>query len=239
LTALKLRTLKHGIYLILGKTFYKMLETPGRKAMKDPAILESGELSDRNSTLVLLNYQQVILQGIASVDQVSAIKTAVSVATGARILGIPVVLSAIGPKRNGFFTPHISSLFPGQEVITRRAPGFDAFEDEMTFNAVKRTGRKKVVLAGLLTSGCFAATALHGIKAGYDVYGLMDAAGDSTPAAHENGIQQMIQAGVIPITINSLMEEWMQLPSLVELERKRNMGVQESSPLPPIQQYQK
>ena len=86
---------------------------------------------------------------------------------------------------------------------------FDAFEDGPTYTAFKKTGRKKVVVSGLWTSMCFAYTALHALKDGYDVYGLMDAAGDSTHDAHKYGIKRMLQAGVIPITVESLVSEWM------------------------------
>lgn len=50
---------------------------------------------------------------------------------------------------------------------------------------------------------CFAYAALHALKKGYKVYGLIDAAGDSTPDAHKYGVKRMLQAGVIPITTES------------------------------------
>lgn len=56
---------------------------------------------------------------------------------------------------------------------------------------------------------CFAYTALHGIKEGYGVYGLIDAAGDSTHEAHLYGVERMLQAGVVPITVETLVSEWM------------------------------
>ena len=65
-------------------------------------------------------------------------------------------------------------------MFARKIPSFDAFEDDRTFNAVKETNRNKLVVSGLWTSMCFTYTALHAIKEGYDVYGLIDAGGDST-----------------------------------------------------------
>jgi hypothetical protein len=56
---------------------------------------------------------------------------------------------------------------------------------------------------------CFAYTAIHAIKEEYEVYGLMDAAGDSTVEAHNFGIERMLQVGVVPITLESLVSEWM------------------------------
>jgi nicotinamidase-related amidase len=166
-------------------------------------------LSDENSALVLIDYQRSMFKSIASGDKTRIKAAAIGAAKAARILGVPVVLSSINPQSNGDFIPEITSLFPGQEVFARTVPGFDAFEDEGTWNAVKETGRKKIVVSGLWTSMCFAYSALHALKEGYDSYGLVDAAGDSTPEAHQFGIERMLQAGVIPITVESLVSEWM------------------------------
>ena len=56
---------------------------------------------------------------------------------------------------------------------------------------------------------CFTYTALHGIKEGYEVYGLIEAADDSTVDAHNFGVKWILQAGVISITLESLVSEWM------------------------------
>jgi nicotinamidase-related amidase len=166
-------------------------------------------LTDKNSVLVLVDYQPAMFKSVASGDKTIIKNAAVGAAKAASILGVPVVLSSINPKFLGEFIPEITSLFPGQEVFARVVPSFDAFEDERTFNAVRKTGRNKLVVSGLWTSMCFAYTALHGLKEEYDVIGLIDAAGDPTPAAHKYGIKRMLQAGVIPITLESLVSEWM------------------------------
>jgi nicotinamidase-related amidase len=176
------------------------------------AEIENGSLellSDENSALVLIDYQRTMFKSVASGDKARIKLAAICAAKAAKIMGIPVVLSAINPQSNGDFIPEIAGLFPGQEVFARKVPGFDAFEDEGTWNAVKATGRRKIVVSGLWTSMCFAYSALHAIKEGYDSYGLMDAGGDSTPEAHRFGIERMLQAGVIPITVESLVSEWM------------------------------
>jgi len=166
-------------------------------------------LTDKNSILVLVDYQPTMFRSITSGDKVRIKAAAIFAAKAANILGIPTVFSSINPKFNGEFIPEITELFPGQEVFARKIPSFDAFEDERNLNAVKKTKRKKMVISGLWTCMCFAYTALHGLKEGLEVYGLMDAAGDSTPDAHKYGIKRMLQAGVIPITLEALVSEWM------------------------------
>jgi nicotinamidase-related amidase len=176
------------------------------------ANIEDGKLellTHKNSILVLVDYQPSMFKSISSGDKTIIKSAAIGAAKAASILGIPVVLSSINPKFLGDFVPEIAGLFPGQEVFARKVPSFDAFEDEGTWNAVKKTGKKKLVVSGLWTSMCFAYTALHGLKEGYEVYGLMDAADDSTSDAHKYGIKRMLQAGVVPITLESLVSEWM------------------------------
>jgi nicotinamidase-related amidase len=173
---------------------------------------ESGQLellTDKNSVLVLVDYQPSMFKSITSGDKTIIKHAAIYAAKAASILGVPVVLSSINPKSLGEFIPEITNLFPDQEVFARKIPSFDAFEDESTWNAVKKTGRKKLVISGLWTSMCFAYTSFHGLKERLEVYGLIDAAGDSTPDAHKYGVERMLQAGVIPITLESLVSEWM------------------------------
>ena len=166
-------------------------------------------LTDKNSALVLVDYQPSMLKSITSGDKTIIKNAAVCAAKAAKILGVPVVLSTINPKLNGEFIQEVTQLFPNQTVYARKVPSFDAFEDEPTYNAFKQTGRKKMVVSGLWTSMCFAYTAIHAVREGYEVYGLMDAAGDSTPDAHKFGIKRMLQVGVVPITLESLVSEWM------------------------------
>ena len=56
---------------------------------------------------------------------------------------------------------------------------------------------------------CFEHTALHALKGEFEVYGLIDAADDSTPDAHKYGDKKILKAGVIPINLDSLASEWM------------------------------
>ena len=121
-------------------------------------------LTDKNSVLVLVDYQPAMFKSVTSGDKTIIKNAAIGAAKAASILGVPVVLSSINPKYLGEFIPEIAGLFPGQEVFARAVPSFDAFEDERTWNAVKKTGRNKLVVSGLWTSMCFAYTALHALR---------------------------------------------------------------------------
>jgi nicotinamidase-related amidase len=174
--------------------------------MEDPRL---ELITANNSVLLLVDYQSAMFKGVGSGNRTIIKSCSVAAAKAASILGVPVVLTTINPKMNGECIKEITDLFPGQEVFARKIPSFDAFEDDRVLAAVKKTGRKKLVVSGLWTSMCFAYTAIHGIRDGLQVYGLMDAAGDSEPDAHKFGIKRMVQMGVVPITLISLVSEWM------------------------------
>jgi len=166
-------------------------------------------LTPSNSVLLLVDYQPAMFKGVGSGDRTAIKNSAVAVAKAASILNVPTVFTTIYPEGNGEFIKDIADIFPNVKAIARKMPSFDAFEEEPVLSAVKAAGRKKIVISGLWTSMCFAFTALHALREGMDVYGLVDAAGDSTRDAHKYGIKRMIQAGVVPITWETLVSEWM------------------------------
>jgi len=166
-------------------------------------------LTPDNSVLLLVDYQPAMFKGVGSGDRTLIKNCAVATAKAAAILGVPTVLTSINPQNNGEFISEITNLFPEVKVHARLMPSFDALEEGAVFKAVKATGRKKLVVSGLWTSMCFAFTTLHGLREGMDVYGLMDAAGDSTVDAHKYGIKRMLHSGVIPITWETITSEWM------------------------------
>jgi nicotinamidase-related amidase len=85
--------------------------------MKDSSNGNLELLTDKNSVLVLVDYQPTTFRSVASGDKVRIKAAAIYAAKAASILGIPVVLSSINPKYNGDFIPEITDLFPGQEVF--------------------------------------------------------------------------------------------------------------------------
>lgn len=180
-------------------------------------------LTPSNSVLLLVDYQSAMFNGVGSGDRTVIKNCAVATAKAASILSVPTVLTSIYPEGNGEFIKEIAGLFPKLKVIARKLPSFDALEEEAVLIAVKATGHKKLVVSGLWTSMCFAFTALHGLREGMDVYGLMDAAGDATRDAHKYGIKRMLQAGVIPITWETITSEWMHdwgNPKVPELKKE-------------------
>ncbi|WP_218004559.1 isochorismatase family protein [Microtetraspora niveoalba] len=86
----------------------------------------------------------------------------------------------------------------------------NAWEDREFVEAVKATGRRKLVMAALWTEACLTFPTLDALREGYQVYPVTDAVGGTSLAAHETALRRVEQAGARPIT-------WVQL--LCELQR--------------------
>jgi nicotinamidase-related amidase len=169
----------------------------------------SKSLEASNSVLLLVDYQARMFCGAISHDPTYVKNNVMALAKGAEILGIPTILTTIGAKNNGAFLPEIVEMFPNSPVIDRKVPSFDAFEDKEVLDAVKKSGRKQLVISGLWTSMCMAITALRGLREGFDVFGVMDTAASESLDAHNMAVQRMIQAGIVPCTWMQTVSEWM------------------------------
>nr|WP_268247050.1 isochorismatase family protein [Halomonas lutea] len=102
--------------------------------------------------------------------------------------------------------PQITDVFPDQEVIDRTL--INTWEDKPTVDAVKATGRKQLIIAGLWTEICVAMPAIQAAGEGWDVTVVTDASGGVSVEAHEVAIQRMIAAGVNMMTWVAVASEW-------------------------------
>src|SRR4029453_18639894 len=87
----------------------------------------------------------------------------------------------------------LRDVLPGVPELDRTT--MNSWEDPEFRAAVERTGRKKLIVAGLWTEVCVAFPVLDALRAGYDVYFVVDAIGGVSRAAHDAAVQRMIQAG--------------------------------------------
>jgi nicotinamidase-related amidase len=97
-------------------------------------------------------------------------------------------------------------VFPSQEVIDRTF--INTWEDQKVVDAVKATGRKQLIIAGLWTEICVAMPAIQALGEGWDVTVITDASGAVSVEAHEVAIQRMIAAGANMMTWLALASEW-------------------------------
>jgi nicotinamidase-related amidase len=164
-------------------------------------------ITPQNSVLAFIDYQPQMFFGVASDDRQTVLNNMLGLAKAAKAFEVPTILSTVETKGfSGNMTPQLLDVFPEHPLIERSS--MNAWEDEAFRAAVETTGRKKLILTALWTEVCLTFPAIEATRDGYDVYFVTDASGGTSPAAHEQAIARMIQAGATPLTWIQLALEW-------------------------------
>ena len=139
-------------------------------------------------------------------DRRNLVMNIVAVARTAKLYGVPIVLSTVNVK-TGVNQPTIHQLakvLDGIEALDRTT--INAWEDTEFVNAVKATGRKKLLLTALWTEACLSFPTLDAIREGYEIYPIVDAVGGTSAEApsssarpHDPGRRTTNELGPSPV----------------------------------------
>src|SRR6202011_5992040 len=167
-------------------------------------------LTPENCTLLLIDHQPSQLANVNSHEPTMEINNVTGLAKTAKAYGIPTILTTNSAKRGGENFKQIQAVFPDQKPIDRTF--INSWEDRRVVEAIKTTGRKKLVIAALWSEMCLAQPAIHAMGDGYDVYAVTDASGGVTPEAHDMAIRRIVAAGAQPVTwlamAGELQRDW-------------------------------
>ena len=130
----------------------------------------------------------------------------VALAKTAKVFGVPTILTTVLEERGGHIIRGIQDVFPDQKPIDRTF--INAWQDPRFVEAVKKTGRKKLVIAALWTEVCLVFPALEALAEGFEVYFVTDASGGTSKEAHDMAVQRLIQAGAVPVTWQQVLLEY-------------------------------
>jgi len=158
--------------------------------------------------LVLIDYQKEIFETIRSETKADLAELHVRLlAKTAKAFNMPIVLSTVGVGAgfNGPTRPAILAELPGVPVIDRTT--MNAFEDQAFREAVKKTGRKRLIFGGLHTEICLAFAVTEALKAGYEAMFVTDAVGGRSHTAHRTAIERLTHAGAVPNTALAVLCE--------------------------------
>jgi nicotinamidase-related amidase len=165
-------------------------------------------LTPENCLLMLIDHQPFQLVNVNSHEPTMMINNVTALAKTAKAHGIPTI-SVSGERGGKIFSP-VQAVFPDQKPIDRTF--INAWEDQRVVEAVKKTGRKKLVIAALWSEMCLAMPAIQAMGEGYDVYVVTDASGGVSAEAHDMAIRRLVAAGAQPITwigmAGELQRDW-------------------------------
>ena len=164
-------------------------------------------LTPKNCTFLIIDYQPVQVNSIASMERQLLVSNIVRASKAAVLYGLPIVHSTVNVK-SGVNKPPIKAVRTVLEhVSTYDRTSINAWEDVEFRKAVEATGRKKLVMTALWTEACLAFPALDALRAGYEVYVVADAVGGTSITAHEMALRRVEQAGAKMISVTQLFCE--------------------------------
>src|SRR5271170_1045766 len=174
---------------------------------------ELGVWTYEDCALVLIDHQNEMFEVIRSETDADLVELNVRLlAKTAKAFEMPIVLSTVGVEYgfNGPTLPSILSELDGIKAIDRTS--MNAFEDEAFREAVKATGRKRLIIGGLHTEICLTFASVSALQNDYDVMYVTDAVGGRSQVAHRTGIERLAHAGAVPTTalaVNTeLFRDW-------------------------------
>src|SRR5438552_14079111 len=172
-------------------------------------------LAPGNAALILIDYQPAQISTIESIDRLTLVNNVVAVAKTAKLYDLPIILSTVNVSNgvNADTIPQLTNVLQGVKSSDRTS--INLWEDQDFVDAVKATGRKKLIMCALWTEACLLFPALDALNEGYEVYPVTDAVGGTSPEAHRAALERMVHSGARPTTWNSLH---------CELQRDWNRG---------------
>jgi nicotinamidase-related amidase len=189
------------------------------QAIRDP--LGDRLITPQNAVFVLIDYQPEQISTVQSMDQEELLKNAVSTVRSVKTFDVPLVHSTVNVASGqvGPTLPELAELLTDDPPLDRTT--VNSWEDTEFVEAVRASGRRKIILCALWTEVCMAFAALDALREGYEVYPVVDAIGGTSVEAHRAGLERVIQAGAQPISWVSLacelQRDWARVETVPEI----------------------
>jgi nicotinamidase-related amidase len=163
-------------------------------------------LTPNECVVILIDHQPFQFANLHSHEPTMVINNVIGLAKAAKVFNVPVILTTVVEDRGGALLPGLQAVFPEQVPIDRTF--INTWEDKRVIDAVRATGKKKLVMAGLWTEVCLAMPTIHALGEGYDVTIVTDASAGVSVQAHDLAILRMVGAGANPMTWMAVVSEW-------------------------------
>lgn len=169
-----------------------------------------------NAALLLIDHQVGTADWMHSGSRDEMKRNTLALAKAAAALGMPVILTSSQEDQvdvQGPLFPELASFLPDAFAARiKRGGTVDSMADPSFAAAVKGTGRKKLIMAGLLTEVCVVYPALSAVEDGYEVQVVADASGSGTKAGNDFALDRLRHAGVHVVStiqiLSELVEDW-------------------------------
>ena len=152
-------------------------------------------LDKDNAAVLLVDHQAGLLSLVRDIDPDKFKNNVLALAAAAKYFNLPTILTTSfeqGP--NGPIMPELKNMFPDAPFIAR--PGqINAWDNEDFVQAVQATGKKQLIIAGVVTEVCVAFPALSALEEDFEVFIVTDASGTFNHLTRDSAWSRMTQAG--------------------------------------------
>ena len=152
-------------------------------------------LDKNNAAVLLVDHQTGLLSLVRDIDPDKFKNNVLALAAAAKYFNLPTILTTSfeeGP--NGPLVPELVEMFPDAPYIAR--PGqINAWDNEDFVKAIKATGKKQLIIAGVVTEVCVAFPTLSALAEDFDVFVVTDASGTFNHLTRDAAWDRMSQAG--------------------------------------------
>ena len=162
-------------------------------------------LTRNNVLLLLVDHQVGLYTGIRDIDVFQLKHNVVGLTRAMLALKVPVIVTTTTEKMWGPLIPELSEVLSGVPGIERTT--VNAWDEQRFVDAVKTTGRKNLIVAGISTDVCLALPAIAALADGFQSYAVIDASGGFTQTQVDMGILRMQSAGVTPVCYSNVAVE--------------------------------
>lgn len=157
-------------------------------------------LNKDDAAVLLVDHQTGLLSLVRDIEPDKFKNNVLALANLAKYFKLPTILTTSfeeGP--NGPLVPELLEIFPDAPYIAR--PGqINAWDNEDFLKAVKATGKKQLIVAGVVTEVCVSFPVLSALEEGFDVFVVADASGTFNPMTRDAAWDRMSQAGAQMMT---------------------------------------
>lgn len=182
-------------------------ETSAQPSPRQPASAASVLLDPKDTIILLLDHQTGLFQTVKDIPIAELRANTVVLAKIAELAKAPILTTASEPNgTNGPLMTELATAAPNAKYIPRKGE-VSAWDNEDFRRAVRTSGKKTLIMAGVWTSVCVVFPALQAKAEGYNVYYVMDASGDMSEMASQAALHRMAQAGIVPVTTNVVLTE--------------------------------
>lgn len=173
--------------------------------MNSPSARRSERLTRDNALLLLVDHQIGLYTGVRDIDVLQLKHNVVGLTRAMLALKVPVVVTTTTEKMWGPLIPELAEVVRGIKTIERTT--VNAWDEKRIVDAVRATGRKKLIVTGISTDVCLAFPSIAALADGYDSYAVIDASGGFTQTQVDMGVARMQQAGVVPVCYSNVAVE--------------------------------